>query len=470
MNYERAVIFNSPYILEKKDKLEESNVHARIGSASIASYLLSKGIETHVIDSTNMEVIRATLKHYSPTIVGIPAFTFEICDAASTARVVREVLPEAKILVGGPHPTALPVETLKEFEEFDIAVIGEGEQTVEELCRTSNLADVKGIAFRNGTEIKVTGSREVLKSLDGFPSPTWEGFDFSKRKVRVGEFDKKVPYFPVEASRGCPFPCIFCFRVTGKSVRYRDPKKVADEVENLTERFGHIKFYFVDGTFGINKKITYELCDEFIRRGLPEKVVWDASSRVDVADKDLLIKMRKAGCIQLGFGIESGDDNMLKIMSKNFTTADVKKAIKMCLDAGIQVGGNFILGYPHETRESIKRTIRFAKNLSIDTTNFAIMVPFPGTEVRKMAQSNVGGLKILTNDWRYYGKQIGATLELNQLSQEELQWYQTRAYLEFYLTPRRIIFFIKGLTLPRVWYGIKRVLKLFLYALGGEKR
>ena len=470
MNCKRVVLFNSPYILDKKDKLEEGNIHARIGIASIAAYLLSKGIETYVIDSTDMNVIRASLKQYSADIVGIPAFTFEIGDAAATARLVKEVLPDAQIIVGGPHPTALPVETLKEFDEFDIAVIGEGERTVEELCTVSDLSNVTGIAFRNGTEIKVTRSGEIFDSLDEIPSPAWNDFDFSKRTVWVEEFNRKVPYLPVESSRGCPFPCIFCFRVTGKSVRYRDPKKVADEVERLTERFGQIKFYFVDGTFGIHKKFASELCDEFIRRSLPEKVVWDASSRVDVVDKELLIKMKNAGCIQLGFGIESGDDKMLKIMGKNFTTADVKEAIDMCLDAGIQVGGNFILGYPHETRESIKQTIKFAKKLPIDTTNFAIMVPFPGTEVREMAERNMGGLKILTNDWRYYGKQIGATLELNQLSQEDLQWYQTRAYLEFYLTPRRIIFFIKGLTFYRVWYGVRRLFKLILYVLRGEKR
>ena len=147
-------------------------------------------------------------------------------------------------------------------------------------------------------------------------------------------------------------------------------------------------------------------------------------------------------------------------MKKGFTIEDTVKAIDLCKEVGLEVGGNFILGFPHETEENINKTISFAKSLPIDTANFAIMVPFPGTEIREMAKKNIGGMKLLTDDWQVYGKQIGKTLELEQLPQKELLRLQAKAYMNFYLSPRRFIYFLKGLNWNRFVYAVKRAVEI----------
>jgi radical SAM superfamily enzyme YgiQ (UPF0313 family) len=233
---------------------------------------------------------------------------------------------------------------------------------------------------------------------------------------------------------------------------------VVDEIERNVQRYGSIKIFFIEGTFGVDKNKTLQLCGGIIKRGLNKKIVWEVSSRVDVVDKEVLLRMKEAGCKNLGFGIESGDPEILKKIGKNTNPEKIIEAINLCNEVGIQVGTTFILGHPYETDESIMKTINFAKRLPVATTNFAIMVPFPGTEVREMAKKNIGGLKIRTNDWRYYGKQVGYSMELEQIPYNRLLSYQDKAYCEFYLRPERIKYFLQHLTWKRLSFALKRII------------
>ncbi|MGA9387732.1 MAG: radical SAM protein [Candidatus Bathyarchaeia archaeon] len=461
-----VVLFNSPSIRERKDVLETGNVYPRIGIASLAAYLLENNIKVHIIDPEanhlTPEQIKNRILEIKPSIVGIPAFTEEVHDAAYTASLVKQADSRIVVVVGGPHSSAMPIETLQEFGSFDISVFGEGELTLLDVTSGKDLEEIDGIAYRNSSNIKRNKSRPMISDLNKLPFPAWHLYDLEKYRGKslASSFEKKERELelPVESARGCPFNCIFCYRIAGRTIRFKSSKRVVDEVEKNVNEFGATKIHFVEGTFGVDRKLAIEMCDELIRRGLGEKIKWSTGGRVDVVHEELLEKMRKAGCEYIGFGVESGVPELLKIVGKNTNITQIVEAFKLCKKIGIKTEADFIIGHPYETEETILRTIEFAKNLEADHATFAIMVPFPGTVIRSMAEKGIGGLKILSNDWRMYGKQIGGTLELQQLPLKRLIELQTKAYKAFYFTPKRFLNFISRLTFKRLIYGLKRSL------------
>jgi len=460
----KVLLFNSPIIKEKMDKLEMGNAFPRIGIASIAAYLKEKGIKVKVFDPTgeSSSKITLTLRRFNPDIVGIPSFTSEIYDANETARFVKKINPKIFSVVGGAHPSALPRRTLGEFYFFDAVVFGEGERTVLDLAQGKPLNKILGLAYRVGDEIKVNPRRPLIKSFDDLPFPAWELFDLDKyRGGSIGTGFKKSGRrleIPVEGARGCPFNCNFCFRVNGRVIRFKTPEKIIEEIKRAVDKFDATNIFFVEGTFAINKQDTERLCDLLIKTGLNKKITWSTGGRVNILDEELLKKMKESGCVFIGYGAESGDQEMLDRMGKQITTKQIAESFKLCRKIGIVAEANFIIGHPFETEEKVLKTIKFARNLDADYANFAIMVPFPGTEVYEIAKKGIGGLRLLTYDWRLYGKQIGAALESDQLPREKLIRLQNKAYLNFYLTSRRLPLFLKRLTPDRIFGAIKRIL------------
>ncbi len=458
-----VLLFNSPIVKHKRDQLEMGNLYPRIGIASIASTLLRNGVEVGIVDPEieDLPDIINRIHKFKPDIVGIPAYTEEIHDAAYTSATIKKIDGEILTVIGGPHSSAIPIETLKEFDSFDIAVMGEGELTMLDIVLKKNIADVAGIAYRDNGQIKCTEKRPVISNLDALPYPAWELFDIEKYRggnILSGFSGKgKSLEIPVESARGCPYKCIFCYRVNGREIRFKSPKRTVDEVEKCVTEFNATKIHFVEGTFGVNKKNAIEMCDELIRRGLNKKITWSSGGRVNVLDRKLLMKMKESGCEYLGFGVESGDQAILDKIGKGITIAQIIKVFELCKDVGIKTEANFIIGHPDDTEETVLKTIKFAKKLNTDHVTFAILVPFPGTKVTEMAEDNVNGLKIVTKDWRLYGKQLGYALELEDLPYKKLVKLQTKAYREFYFRPSKLLGFVSRLSLKRVIYVIKRV-------------
>jgi radical SAM superfamily enzyme YgiQ (UPF0313 family) len=457
------MLFNSSTVEPKKDVLEAGNLYPRIGIASIASYLLDNGMSVSIMDpdayKLDVEQIRDRVKQEKPDVVGLPAFTEEVCDANEIAKAVKEVNPDILTVVGGPHPSAIPMQTLEEFPHFDVAVFGEGEIAMQEIVHGKPLEEIQGIAFRKNRGIRLNSQRSLIKDINSVPFPAWQLYDLDKYKSGglYSGFKKKGQLeLPVEGARGCPYSCIFCFRVAGKTIRFRSPSRVVDDVERDLNEFHAGKIHFVEGTFGVNKKIANEMCNELIERGLHEKMEWSTGGRVDAVDRELLEKMWKAGCGYIGFGVESGDPRLLKIIGKNTSLNQARKAFEICNELGIKTEANFILGHPFETEETILKTIKFAKELKADHATFAILVPFPGTEVSKMASEGIGGLQIRKGDWSVYGKQLGDALELAQLSRERLVKLQMRAYREFYFRPKKIRALMGRMSMKRAVYSLRR--------------
>jgi anaerobic magnesium-protoporphyrin IX monomethyl ester cyclase len=431
----KVVLINPPpkKRIEKHDKPD----YPHLGLAYIATFLRSKNVDCNIIDGKfeliDFDEVKARLQLLKPDIVGITAMTHEIHRASEMAQVVKGILPKAMVVVGGPHASALPVETLAEFTAFDLAVFGEGELTMLELVKFVSsgnqknlLPKIKGVTYRDGHKIQKNEPREVVENLDDLPFPDW------------GLLPKSVHY-PIVTGRGCPFRCIFCMRALGNRVRKRSAKNVVDELKFCIEKYEPKYIHFLDETISINKQYLLEVLDLMTEAGLDKKIKWDAQTRVDLVDYDLLRRMKVAGCVWLGFGIESGNSEILKDSGKNITLNQAKEAVNMARKAGINTDGYFILGHPFETQKTAMDTINFACRLGSTRVTFGIMVPYPGTEIYKMALRGDGGYKIISHDWQDFGKNIGNSLELETLSRRQLEKLQMLGYLKFYIRNLRIV-------------------------------
>ena len=356
--------------------------------------------------------------------------THEITCAARICAAVKNVLPETVTMVGGPHSTALPTDTLEEFSSIDVAVRGEGEITACELAGAiaggnprHTWSAIAGISYRDDGQIVRNADRPFIQGLDALPFPAWELFP----KVTGG--------WPLYAGRGCPFKCAFCQRVLGSRIRLRSVDNVMAEIDALEEKTGQRDSWFQDETFGVNRRWTHELLDRIIERNRRRGHVWQwkANSRANLADRALYRKMKMAGCRMLDFGIESGNAQILRRIHKNITLSQARKAIAAARSAGLRTNAFFIIGHPGETWSTALQTVRFAPLCGADSIAVGVMVPYPGTEIWEMARKKEWGYRILTRNWQFYDKYFGNAIASRHLSHQEMELLQTLTYLSFYI-------------------------------------
>lgn len=357
-----------------------------LGICYLASSLLKEKIDVKLLDAAaewkpHREVVKF-LKENNIDVVGITSTSSSFYRALGLAEEIKKVAGSSiPIILGGPHITAIPHHAMS-FSAFDYGVIGEGELTLVDLLRTldrgGDLIQVKGIAFRQNGDLVLTPKRELIMDLDLIPFPARH---LLKRLDVYSSLLTDVRYIPkytILANRGCPFNCIFCDSAAfGKRYRAPSPKYMADEVELLVKDFGAKEIAFVGTTFTVNRERTQEFCDILIDRGI--KVAWTVSTRADVLDKELLIKMMKAGCWDIRLGIESGNEEVLKFIGKRVSTEQVRNVAKWCEEIGMHSKGFFILGHLIETKESIEDTINFALSIPLTDMTVQLNTPLPNT-------------------------------------------------------------------------------------------
>ncbi len=405
-----------------------------LGLGYIAASLLQEDIPVEVLDAkleeTDLDETADRLSQMEADIFGLSAMTHEINTVGKLAKCIKASHPKATVIVGGCHTIAMPEDTMTSYQDVDVVICGEGETAICEIVHAldngGSLAGIRGIAYREGQEIILNEKRDKTEDLDSIPEPAWKIFPRTK-------------IYPVMTSRGCPFRCVFCMRAMGDTVRFRSVEGVVDEVGTLINDFGVEDIYFYDETFTLKKKRIHRILDMMIERGYHRKMRWLAQTRVNKCDEELLTKMAKAGCFEINFGIESGNQEILKRVGKDFALDEARKVIPMVKKAGIEVANLFILGHPGETRETIMDTINFAVELNSDRVAFGIMVPYPGTEVARMAANGEGGYRLLSQNWSDYNKYLGNALEIEGISRKELERLQAWGYLKFYLWNFRFI-------------------------------
>jgi radical SAM superfamily enzyme YgiQ (UPF0313 family) len=300
--------------------------------------------------------------------------------------------------MGGPHVTFCAHDTLKEYPELDVIVLGEGEKTVVELAQAADCrhrwSNINGIAFRNGSVVSHTAARDFVQDLDTLPTP-------ARHLLALGRYRALGMPVSLITSRGCPFKCIFCVgrKMVGAKVRFRGPQRVVDEMQYLNTLNFH-QINIADDLFTANKTHCMAVCDEILKRKV--RIKWTSFARVDTVTDEILTRMKAAGCTGVSFGIESGNEKILKTIKKGITPLQVIDAVKMCNRAGITPYGSFILGLPGETPQTIDETMAFGKQLKKMGLSFGfhLLAPFPGTEVREHGKKY--DINILTNDWSEY--------------------------------------------------------------------
>lgn len=418
----------------------------------LAAVLAQEGYRVKIIDGLLVNGLTecvAQIQEESPWIVGITCNTITLHMAIELAGMVRQSCPNAFIGLGGQHASALPKKTLEDYGDFDFLVFGEGEQTLLEVVRANEkengsvdlFGDILGLAYRRGTarEVILNKPRPLIKNLDALPLPARHLLgDINKYVPQISEY-YRLPSAMMLSSRGCPYGCVFCSRsVFGRTYRAHSPEHVLKEIEQLVER-GVREVRFVDDLFTLDRARVMAICDGIISRKL--NLTWSCEMRVDTADSDMVRKMRQAGCWAVGFGIESGDPDVLKIIDKKINLDLVRKAVSIASAEGIFVRGFFMLGHPSETKESIRRTIDFAKSLPLDVATFSIVKVHPQTQLHEMV-GEYGTMHIMqsTDDWAEvarHGYPFNVFLP-HGLTLEYLERMQVWAHKEFFLRPRYI--------------------------------
>lgn len=422
-----------------------------LGISYIASYLKAHSIGVKLFDAnyngwTEFQTVEL-ISDYRPDVVGISSMTHEIASSHSIAGLLKKRLNGVPTIIGGCHITALPQETLREFPAFTYGVYGEGEATMLSLVqslgqqsREVSLAQIKGLVYRDADQVLMNPPCDRLSSeqLTKLPYPDFDQY-YQDNSALAGKDD----YYVMISSRGCPYQCIFCMQVLGRQVRRRSAESVVDEMEYAIDRYGAHTIYFFDEIFLFNDRLTYDTLELIKKRDLPKRLRWRALTRVNLVDQKLISSVKEAGCFALEIGIEAGSNEVLKRINKQITTEQTENAVRIIKKAGIAVDANYIFGHPFETVESIKDTINLATKLNTDTIAIGIMTPYPGTKIYEMARRGEGGYRLLTNDWSKYDKYGGKALELEGLSIKELEKWQRRGLLYFYLKNFRIIDLIK---------------------------
>ena len=359
-------------------------------------------------------------------------------------------------MAGGAHSSALPEEILAQ-PDIDAAVIGEGELTMAELVDTIQMGTmdfdrIKGLGFKRGGRIILNPNREFIPDLDTLPMPYWRGLAKGKYILLPTGFKHQTKYFSILTARGCPFNCNFCGSgvVFKRFYRSRSPENIFQEIRWLYNNHGARYIHFVDDTFTIKKANVIGLCRMLIDAGI--KITWQCNGRADTIDLEMLEFMKKAGCNLISYGVESGDPQILEGIGKNITLDDVSRAVADTKKTGILSHTYFMVGNLGETWSSVNRTIRFIEELDADSVSCAIIVPFPGTDIYRIAKER-GWLKT-TSSWERYNTTPHHTgyylpvMRTEFMSQQELlrAYYQvinrylihkikTKYGVRFYLNP-----------------------------------
>lgn len=433
-----------------------------LGLAYLAAVARECGWEPRIVDglteNLNSQDLMSLMKDFQPDVVGLTATTPAIYDAYEAAKIAKEVNPETKVLIGGPHATFMAEEVLRECPYIDVVVRGEGEETLRELLKRfekgGSLRDVAGITYREGEVVKENPPRELIENLDDLPIPAYDLLPMSKYIV------DKVRFAAIMTSRGCPYNCVFCSSSLqfGKRWRAHSPERVLEELRVLREKYGVHEIEFLDDTFTLNMKHAETVSKKIVEEGLD--ISWSASSRVNTFSRSLGECLRRAGAHTIYFGIESGSERTLKFIGKGITRRQAVDAVKAAKDSELNALGSFVIGFPYETEEEIRETIRFANKVGVDLAQFTIATPYPGTRLWDVAMRNK---LLLTRNWRRFTT-VDVVMRNLYLTPQRVKKLFLQAYLAFYLHPKRLLLdilknrcFILRRAIPGALRFIKRV-------------
>ena len=359
--------------------------------------------------------LHAEMDDFKPDILGATSVTMNFPNAAEIVSEAKSYKPSLITMMGGPHVSFTAERSLRDYPKIDFIVMGEGEKTIAEMMacglERGKMEGIKGIAYRNDGMIMVNEARPFIEDINTLPLPARHLLPLSRYQA-LG--------FPISiiTSRGCPYLCIFCQgrKMVGNTVRKRNPSIIVDEIEQILS-YGIDRINVADDLFVSSPKRVKEVCEEIIRRGL--HFTWSAFARVNTVDKETLLLMRETGCDSISFGVETGNEEMIKMIKKRITLDQARQAVSLCREAGIIPHTSFIVGLPGESPETLRETGEFAASLG-SLYGYHLLAPFPGTTVREDVADY--DLEILTDDWTKYDANQ-AIVKTSKLSAEQMDQF-----------------------------------------------
>jgi len=420
-------------------------VSESLGIAYLTAVLIQNGYDVEVLDCLaegyDSSAFKTFLLQKKYDVIGISTYTPDWYITKKSLSMIKKLQPDSITVIGGPHVNSMVNAGLYKYlfsdsDCFDFAVYGEGEQTFLDLVRAiadkKDIDSIDGILWKNSDgQGHINLPRKPIRNIDTIPFPALEYLPLSKYKRTPSSY-KRPPVRSILTTRGCPYSCIFCDRgAFGLSVRQRSIENVMREVDRLVEEFKTKELRIWDDVFTMNEKVTIEICNELKRYDL----VWSCNGRVNMITPSMLKHMKSAGCWSVDFGIESGNDRILKVINKKFTIQKASEAIKMVKKAGIEVRAFFILGFPEETIKTVHDTINFALSNDIDYATFYLPQAYPGTKLYEIARKE----EALEADYSKYliaGKE--ASYVNKNIGLKNIQLFQKKAYASFYKRPSYI--------------------------------
>ena len=415
---------------------------------TLAGHIRKRGIKVKIFDGEvtlmNQNELAEAIAEWDPDFVGFNSTTHDINLVVETCGLIKKKNPQIKTIVGGPHASAVS-EDVARHSSIDYVVVGDGEYPLDLIINkeTNNSIDkyiktgIKDDLYFEEEYKKISSPkaskiiRGGLKTLINQPMPAHDLLDYSEYQFTDPTRGRQNTA-SVMTSRGCPFNCLFCFH--NKTVRHKTVDQFIDEIEYLA-REKNVKFFFVyDDTFTLRKKRVLEILKRIKKLDL-KGVNFQTSTRGNLIDEELIHALREAHFVRITMGVESGSDKILKAVNKGVTKEDYRRAFKVLRKAGFETRASFILGLPYDTKETIRETIDFSKELDIFHANFNIMTPYPGTKTYQMALSGEGihfrNREDATN-WDAFRRWGSSLIKMEDVNAEELEQLQKDAMMEFY--------------------------------------
>ena len=373
-----------------------------LGLASIAAVLLENNIEVKIHDAyvlnSSIDGILEWVRKNKFDIIGIAAVTLTLRRSYEILNAIKSEFDVITVM-GGPQATVDSIKSMEDCKSIDFLIRGEGEYTMLEIIKNLDSPEkVKGIVYRKDGNIVRNEDRPFIEDLDELPMPARELLEMNKYKPIPGSYID-LPAYHMIVTRGCPFRCLYCSRIFGTVYRKRSPEKVVDEMRILKEKYGAKAIVFQDDLITFNLRWLEKLCDLMIKEKLD--LTWFAHARINIVNRDILRKMKRAGCFKVGYGIESADKEVLEIIKKDIKIEQTKEVFDLTHKLGIKTLAYFMLGLPGDSWRTCLKTVDFALELNPDTVNFNITTPFPGTELAENVDKYgkvYGDISRFTND------------------------------------------------------------------------
>ena len=425
----------------------------------LVPYLKEDGHEVCYMEGlfSTFDAVHQTIADLQPHLIGMTVTSVDWRNTRTLAREIRKRFPQSLLVVGGIHPTLWMEQCFEECPELDIVVYGEGENTIRELANRlsaqEDLSGLPGIIYRKNGEIIRNESRKPVEDLDTLPFPDRSVIDL-RRYLPSPTFYHRLPHASIIGSRGCPYRCTFCH--TDRHTRMRSATNIVDEIEMLNSTFGVVDVAFWDDTFTLSEDRAYGICEEIVSRKLD--VDWCVNARADKITKPLLQTMKQAGCWRVLYGIESGVQKNLDRLKKDIRLDQIREAVRLTNEVGIEAYGTFMFGIPGETYEDGLETIRFACSIGLDFAVFVSLTPFPGSEVYNDVIS--GKIRAVKHEAPYDLKNISFVPD--SLTEHEIEYLINTAHKRFYIQPKTVIRRLKKM---RNLHDLKKNVKGFLLLL-----